>query len=392
MGQNVAACWRRSPEMIREDDPFFDCDEGGIAHDPLFRRALPSCAVKKVASTPRRKCRLPSPKLTEEDQQALVELQEHFMVEPEPTVSEYEREDQRSRFIRWLRSEAWNVEATISALHRHAAWWEEYKMDAFTEDDEFDETGPLFVCGQDRCGRPTLIFRPCMLQSASQEESLHMARRCIFTVQRCIERMPCGVTQHTVLVDASGVSQRNFDFPFAQEVISVLASHFPCRLNRVVVINIHWSMAVAWRAFSTLVKPETKAKICFYASEFQDELLHVLGEDHPYFKYLKDIQGMSTADAAAVPLPMRSPYVPRWRDAVAGTVEDSDSEPSEPSELSDLDLRAHECPSPESTAATDSDVERGSFTGSRVSTAAKEKDVCLEESPVCMQKVRVAWS
>eukprot|EP00747_Dinoflagellata_sp_TGD_P092748 gnl/TRDRNA2_/TRDRNA2_165512_c0_seq2.p1 gnl/TRDRNA2_/TRDRNA2_165512_c0~~gnl/TRDRNA2_/TRDRNA2_165512_c0_seq2.p1 ORF type:complete len:312 (+),score=46.21 gnl/TRDRNA2_/TRDRNA2_165512_c0_seq2:73-1008(+) len=310
MGQNVAACWRGSPEIQRQEDPFWDCDEGGPAHDPLFGRALPSRPAQKVASIWPSKHRLTSQELTDDQELALLELQKRFAEEPEPMVSEYEREDRRSRLVRWLRSEAWDIEATIFALHRHAAWWEEYNMDAFTEDDELDETGPLFVCGQDRCGRPTLIFRPCMLLSESQEDSLQMAQRCIFTVQRCIERMPCDVTQHTVLVDAIGLSQRNFDYPFAQEVITVLANHFPGRLKRIVVINIHWSMAVIWHAFSTFVKQETKAKICFHTTHFQDELLHVFGDDHPYCKYLNGVQGLSAADAAAVPLPARSLYVP----------------------------------------------------------------------------------
>merc|ERR1740117_218756 len=119
-------------------------------------------------------------------------------------------------------------------------------MDNFGEKDELDETSVLFVSGQDRWQGPVLVARPCMHRSADRQESLRAAKRCVYTLQRCVERMPAGVERATIIYDAKGLQASNLDLVFSRELISAMANHYPERVTRILVINNHWSMAFFW--------------------------------------------------------------------------------------------------------------------------------------------------
>ena len=85
-------------------------------------------------------------------------------------------------------------------------------MEDFSEGDELDENGAMFVCGEDRWGQPTLVARPCVHFPKSPEDSLRAARRCVYTMQRCIERMQHSrCEQINVIYDAKGVQHQNVD-------------------------------------------------------------------------------------------------------------------------------------------------------------------------------------
>jgi len=249
--------------------------------------------------------------LKPDEEKKYAELCGRLRERPEPETSEHCSEDRRRRLVRFLRGEAWNVEAAFKRIHEHALWWKAFGMDSFREEDELDERGPLFVCGEDACGRPTLVARPCVHCSKSREESVRAARRCVYTVWRCVQRYGPGVEKHDVIYDARGLSpRRNLDLVFVRELTDALSSHFPERVNRIVVINVHWTMQAFWVAVSPLLHPATKQRMTFCGSDFQGQLEGLVGPDHPYLRYALAVRGLSAREAAAVPLPPYTPFVP----------------------------------------------------------------------------------
>lgn len=254
--------------------------------------------------------------LSERQEAKLAELEGRLAIQPEACITEHALEPRRHRLIRWLRSEAFNVDQTFQKLHDHCQWWKEYPMDSFTEAHEFNEAGPLFVCGEDRWRRPVLIARPCVHLPVNKEESLLSARRCVYTLQRCVERMPPGVGKATVIYDAKGLQARNLDLTFSREVVSAIQCQFPERVTRILVINNHWSMAFFWSAISVLIDPVVKSKILFCGTDFREPLLHFVDERHAYFRYALKVQSLSSHEGAQVPLPKSSPYAPRWWESV----------------------------------------------------------------------------
>mmetsp|Transcript_102498 Transcript_102498/g.319358 ORF Transcript_102498/g.319358 Transcript_102498/m.319358 type:complete len:272 (-) Transcript_102498:99-914(-) len=238
-------------------------------------------------------------------------------------------------------------------------------MDDFREEDELDENGPMFVCGEDKCGRPTLVARPCVHFSRSREESIRAARRCVYTVWRCVQRYRPGVSQHDVIYDARGLNpRRNLDLAFSREVVDALGGHFPERVHRIIVINVHWTMMAFWTAISPLLHPMTKQKMTFCGSDFGDQLQGLVGPEHPYLRYALKVRGLSKHEAAAVPLPPCAPFTP-------GCEEDAGL-------LSPVEALA----SRQSSAASEANNEDGGCLSpqldglpSRQSTAASEADI-----------------
>jgi len=239
----------------------------------------------------------------------------------EPIITEAILEPRQKRWLRFLHAESFDVRKTFQRLQDHAAWWSEYGMDAFREEDELDEGSILFSCGEDKVGRPVLVARPCAHNIVNKEESVRMARLCIYTVQRCIERLPPELENIVVIFDAKGFSLKHMDTLFAKEMCSVLLSQFPRRLGVVLVINNSWSSEGFWCLVSKMIACETRERVKFLGSDFRNCLAAVVGEDHPYLIYALEVKKKPNH---AVLLPTRSPCVARGgesQDSFPGTFE-----------------------------------------------------------------------
>jgi len=266
--------------------------------------------------------------LSLEEKAGLAELERMLAAEPEPEIREHHLEDRQSRLLRWLRSSRFNAAAAFQRLQAHTRWWKAYGMDDFSERDEFDEHGPMFVCGEDYWGRPTIICRPCVHFAKDNEESLLTARRCVYTMQRCIERLSPRIADSKMIViyDCRDLCRRNLDLVFARAVIQVFDHHFPERLERVLIINNHWTMSFFWSAISLMLAPEVKAKIAVGGFAFRPELLKFVREDHPYLSYATKVLERPSSKIA---LPLRTPFMPAAAAGFSGNVakkQDSSSE------------------------------------------------------------------
>jgi len=259
--------------------------------------------------------------LTAEEKDALADLERRLKLKPEPVTTATQREGRKRRHLRFLRAEKFNVDSAFDRILNHANWWTEYGMDDFSPSDELGQEGPVFVCGYDKWGQPTLVARPCVHQTTSDEHSIQAVRRCVYTMQRCVERMPPGREQIVLIYDVEGISWSNFDTTFSRELVATLGERFPERLKCLIVINNGWLTQCIWAIISQLIDPVTKQKIRFCGSDFRDELLEVLPEDHPYLCYAMAVQS-SEHDSAPVPLPKASPYVDRWKECVAADYAD----------------------------------------------------------------------
>lgn len=145
----------------------------------------------------------------------------------------------------------------------------------------------LLTCGSDRWSHPTLVARPCMHQTHSQEESLQAVERCMDTVRRAFDQLPNKEDQILVLYDLGGAGYQNFDVTFTREFIQGLVQEFPDRLRSVLVINAHWSISTAWYTIKQFLHPHTEQKVIFCGSSYKATLLEYIDADHPYLAYLQ---------------------------------------------------------------------------------------------------------
>eukprot|EP00928_Gymnodinium_smaydae_P012033 TRINITY_DN14392_c0_g2_i1.p1 TRINITY_DN14392_c0_g2~~TRINITY_DN14392_c0_g2_i1.p1 ORF type:complete len:305 (-),score=50.67 TRINITY_DN14392_c0_g2_i1:115-1029(-) len=150
-----------------------------------------------------------------------------------------------------------------------------------------DTSGPLFVCGEDREHRPTLVARPCAhVIPDDKEESARAARKCIDVVRHCLAEMPDGQNQTMVIFDLAGSGFRNLDLTFSRVLVQGLVEEFPGQVSKIVIINIHWATSAAWAAVRGLLHPETRERLVFCGKDFQGTLLKYIDHDHPYLRHI----------------------------------------------------------------------------------------------------------
>lgn len=144
---------------------------------------------------------------------------------------------------------------------------------------------PLIVCGTDRRGRPVLIARPSLHVAATEDESLQAAEECMKTVQQSVQCLPDGEEQLLAVFDLKGTGFEHLDMTFSQSLLGALNRELPNRLEKVAVVNGHWSVHAAWCALKVFLDETTQRKIHFY-DELSD-LEQMIDSDHPYMKRLR---------------------------------------------------------------------------------------------------------
>jgi len=236
---------------------------------------------KNLSSSHAREQFLQNPKM----EAAVSELEQ--LLRQRSTELRCPNEDRGHCLRRWLRAEALDAKVALQRIEAYNAWWESYGMDGCTEADESNENDLLYVCGQDHWSRPTLIARPASHDPKSREDSMSAARRCVYTVHRTMQQMPsCWEEQKAIIIyDCEGLRRQNLDLVFARECVSHLSAMFPERLERVVVINSHWTMAFFWAAIKVLLHKDVVSKISIASTDVEEVLSEFVPQDHPYLRY-----------------------------------------------------------------------------------------------------------
>lgn len=245
----------------------------------------------------------------------LLELERRLVAEPVIPVIEQHHETTRQRNLRFLCSENFHVSNAERRIREHAEWWSEFGMDDFSEADEFDEEGPLFTCGEDLTGCPTLIARPCVHRAETREDSILAVRRSVYTLQRCIDRLPLGRETIIMIYDVAGVQVWNLDMTFTKELLHILDNYFPGRLGQIFVINMDWWMASLKAVITPLLDASASDRIVFCSEDFNATLLQHLPENHAYLCYARDSRRLPLDEAQTLPLP-RASHAAKCRVAV----------------------------------------------------------------------------
>jgi len=324
-----------SSKKVLETTPsgFFSCDLGILPckppcshapHDPWSSSSSPTrpnaeggeLRVDVASDQTQPDCeKVAMDALSEHEKVKLQELELRLAQKPMPSITPHQQEPHTLRLLRFLRDERFDVEKALDRMHANARWWVEYGMEGFVEDDEFDEQGPCFVCGKDRWGQPTLVCRPRVHSAKTEQDSVIAVRRSVYTIQRCIERLPLGCEKFSLIYDVDGVQFANMDINFTRMLLDIVQKQYPERMHRVFVINSNWVAMALWSTLSPLLDPVQREKIVFCSADFRKELSTIVSDSHPYVNYAIEAQTLKKGQSHHLPLPKASPYVAGWQHA-----------------------------------------------------------------------------
>ncbi|KAI4214223.1 MAG: hypothetical protein LQ351_003308 [Letrouitia transgressa] len=167
----------------------------------------------------------------------------------------------RECLLRYLRATKWSVNEASTRLLSTLTWRHEYGLEKHTADYISPEnaTGKQVIFGYDVAGRPCLYLNPA---KQNTERSLKQVEHLVFMLERVIDLMPPGQEMLAMLI--------NFDKKMGADrpplwqgklVLTILQSHYPERLGRALLMNVHWVVWTFLKLINPFIDPNTKEKI-----------------------------------------------------------------------------------------------------------------------------------
>lgn len=216
--------------------------------------------------------------LTEEQTQALRDMQEHF-----EGAEGYGLHLDEMCFRRYLRSENWDLKKSIAKLQNTLDWrqsFEVHKIDEWADViAEENATGKTYVRGFDKQGRAILYMKPRHENSTSHDGNL---KHLVYNMERAMLSMRERGVQEKIclIVDYEGFSLRNSPpMKTSKAVLSILQNHYPERLGIALLLNPPWIFQAFWTVIYPLIDPVTKQKIRLVSSNISETLLEHIDAD-----------------------------------------------------------------------------------------------------------------
>lgn len=192
---------------------------------------------------------------------------------------------------RYLRSCKWDLKDTKKRLISTIVWRREFgivkmkeeeKMEnekskyiGFDDIEEENKTGKQVILGYDNELRPILYLKPGRKCSDPSERQV---KHSIFMLERCVDFMEEEAQDTLTLVmdfkrkykDLENLPKRKPAMNIGIEVMNLLQTHYPERLGKAFLFNIHWIAKGCLRLITPFMDPKTRGKIIYDVENIED--------------------------------------------------------------------------------------------------------------------------
>ncbi|KOS17191.1 CRAL-TRIO domain-containing protein [Escovopsis weberi] len=171
----------------------------------------------------------------------------------------------RDCILRYLRAAKWNAASAFERVVATLVWRREYELDGFTADyiSPEQETGKQLILGFDKEGRPCLYLNPGRQNTHTSQRQVH---HMFFMVERLIDVMPPGVETLALMINFKQSKTKypqSVSMSMSREVLHILQNHYPERLGRCLIINVHWVIQGFFKLINPFIDPVSRAKLKF---------------------------------------------------------------------------------------------------------------------------------
>lgn len=174
---------------------------------------------------------------------------------------------------RYLEARNWNVDKAKKMLEETLKWRSTYKPEEirWAEVAHEGETGKVSRANfHDRLGRPVLIMRPGMQNTASPENNI---RHLVYLLENAVLNLSEGQEQMSWLIDFTGFSLgTNIPIKTARDIIHILQNHYPERLAIAFLYNPPRIFQAFWKAVKYFLDPKTAQKVKFVYPNNKDSV------------------------------------------------------------------------------------------------------------------------
>ena len=185
---------------------------------------------------------------------------------------------------RYLRACKWVLKDAIERLVLTVSWRREFGIIklkeeventqeknnyiGFEDTSEENETGKEVILGYDNELRPILYLKP---GRQNTQPSKRQVQHLVFMLERAIDLMNEEVQESLTLLidfkskfdDVDKVSSKLPPLSVGKEVLHILQTHYPERLGRALLFNMHWIAKSFLNLISPFIDPMTRSKIIY---------------------------------------------------------------------------------------------------------------------------------
>lgn len=138
----------------------------------------------------------------------------------------------------------------------------------FDDISEENETGKELLMGYDNDMRPILYLKP---GRQNTQPSKRQVQHLVFMLERAIDLMDENIQDSLTLIidfkskhdDVDKVSSKLPPLSVGKEVLHILQTHYPERLGRALLFNMHWIAKGFLNLISPFIDPTTRSKIVY---------------------------------------------------------------------------------------------------------------------------------
>lgn len=144
----------------------------------------------------------------------------------------------------------------------------------FDDISEENETGKELLMGYDNDMRPILYLKP---GRQNTQPSKRQVQHLVFMLERAIDLMDEDVQDSLTLIidfknkheDVDKVTSKLPPLSVGKEVLYILQTHYPERLGRALLFNMHWVAKAFLNLISPFIDPMTRSKIVYDVKDIE---------------------------------------------------------------------------------------------------------------------------
>lgn len=169
---------------------------------------------------------------------------------------------------------AWRREFGIIKLKEESTSEDEQSYLGFDDTSEENETGKEVILGYDNDLRPILYLKP---GRQNTQPSKKQVQHLVFMLERTIDLMDEDIQESLTLLidfkskfdDVDKVSSKLPPLSVGKEVLYILQTHYPERLGRALLFNMHWIAKSFLNLIYPFIDPMTRSKIIYDVKDVQ---------------------------------------------------------------------------------------------------------------------------
>ena len=213
------------------------------------------------------------------DESVLNELRTRFFDKNSSNLSDFESSDLiklKDHYwfaTRFLHDYNGDIYQALFALTSTLKWRKEMKFANFSSNyfpDLFPKIGAIFFYEKDKKGFPTMYVRAKLLRKMVEMKPYYKLYSSLMLWK--IDEL-VGDHGWTLIIDCKNTGVSQLDFELSKYFIQTMVKHFPCSLEKIIIVDMPWVLRAFWNLIKSWLSNEKINMIVFTSRSNLDKYI-----------------------------------------------------------------------------------------------------------------------